>query len=111
MEAPMLDTVTTLPLKDSSPLRQANLLDGKWIGADSGATVPVANLSNGAVIGTVRAIGTAETRRAIEVAHRAQPAWSGLLAKERNAILRKLFNLMMALIPPSLAATASNAAP
>ena len=91
----MLDTVITLPLKDSSLLRQANLLDGKWIGADSGETVPVTNPANGAVLGTVPAMGTAETRRAIEAAHRAQPAWRGLLAKERSAILRRMFNLMM----------------
>jgi succinate-semialdehyde dehydrogenase/glutarate-semialdehyde dehydrogenase len=91
----MLDTVTNLPLKDSSLLRQSNLLDGQWIGADSGETVPVTNPANGAVIGTVPAMGTAETRRAIEAAHRAQPAWRGLLAKERSAILRRLFNLMI----------------
>ena len=41
-------------------------------------------------------MGTAETRRAIEAAHRAQPAWRALTAKERAAILRKLFDLMIA---------------
>ena len=91
----MLDTVVTLPLKDSSLLRQANLLDGRWIGADDGKTTPVTNPATGGVIGTIPAMGTAETRRAIEAAHRAQPAWRGLLAKERSAILRRLFNLMM----------------
>jgi succinate-semialdehyde dehydrogenase/glutarate-semialdehyde dehydrogenase len=91
----MLDTVTNLPLKDSSLLRQANLLDGAWIGADTGETMPVTNPANGTVIGTVPAMGMAETRRAIEAAHRAQPAWRGLLAKERSTILRRLFNLMM----------------
>jgi succinate-semialdehyde dehydrogenase/glutarate-semialdehyde dehydrogenase len=91
----MLDTVTTLPLKDSSLLRQANLLDGKWVGADDGATVPVTNPANGGVIGTIPAMGTAETRRAIEAANRAQPGWRAMLAKERSAILRRLFNLMM----------------
>jgi len=41
-------------------------------------------------------MGTAETRRAIEAAARAQPAWRAMLAKERSAILRKLFELMIA---------------
>jgi succinate-semialdehyde dehydrogenase/glutarate-semialdehyde dehydrogenase len=91
----MLETVTTLPLKDASLLRQTNLLDGGWIAADSGETLDVTNPATGAVIGTVPVMGTAETRRAIAAAHRAQPAWRGLLAKERSAILRKLFTLMM----------------
>jgi succinate-semialdehyde dehydrogenase / glutarate-semialdehyde dehydrogenase len=91
----MLEKVTTLPLKDSSLLRQANLLAGAWVGADSGETIPVTNPATGAVIGTVPAMGTTETRRAIEAAYRAQPAWRALLAKERSAILRRLFTLMM----------------
>ena len=57
----MLDTVTTLPLKDGSLLRQANLLDGRWIDADDGKTVPVTNPANGAVIGTVPAVGATLT--------------------------------------------------
>ena len=38
----------------------------------------------------------AATRRAIEAAHRAFPAWRKKLAKERAAILRKWFDLIMA---------------
>jgi succinate-semialdehyde dehydrogenase/glutarate-semialdehyde dehydrogenase len=91
----MLDTVSTLALKDASLLRQANLIDGKWVQADSGKTLAVTNPATGAVIGHVPVVGTDETRRAIEAANRAQPAWRKLLAKERAAILRKLFNLMM----------------
>jgi succinate-semialdehyde dehydrogenase/glutarate-semialdehyde dehydrogenase len=41
-------------------------------------------------------MGTAETRRAIEAAHKAQPAWRALTAKERGAVLRKLFELLIA---------------
>ncbi len=91
----MLDTVTALPLKDSGLLRQANLLDGQWIQADSGQTTAVTNPATGAVIGHVPAMGAAETRRAIDAAFRAQKAWAAKLAKERSAILRRLFNLMM----------------
>ncbi|HTH99987.1 MAG TPA: NAD-dependent succinate-semialdehyde dehydrogenase [Acidisoma sp.] len=91
----MLDTVKTLPLKDPSLLRRANLLDGQWVQADSGDTITVTNPANGAVIGEVPAMGTAETRRAIEAAAVAQKKWAKMLAKERSAILRKLFNLMM----------------
>lgn len=91
----MLDTVTTLPLKDASLFRQANLLDGQWVQADDGKTTAVTNPATGAVIGHVPAMGQAETRRAIDAAFRAQKAWAGKLAKERSAILRTLFNLMM----------------
>jgi succinate-semialdehyde dehydrogenase/glutarate-semialdehyde dehydrogenase len=91
----MLDTVKTLPLKDASLLRQANLLNGAWVQADSGETIAVTNPANGAVIGHVPAMGAAETRRAIEAAAVAQKTWARMLAKERSAILRRLFNLMM----------------
>ena len=92
----MLNQVATLPLKDPSLLRQANHIDGKWVHADNAATLPVRNPATGDIVGTVAALGTAETRRAIEAAHRAQPAWRAMLAKDRAAILRRLFDLMLA---------------
>ncbi len=92
----MLNQVAPLPLKDPSLFRQANYIDGKWVEADSGATLTVRNPATGEVVGTVPAMGTAETRRAIEAAHRAQGAWRAMLAKERAAILRRLFDLMLA---------------
>jgi succinate-semialdehyde dehydrogenase/glutarate-semialdehyde dehydrogenase len=92
----MLNPTSPLPLKDPTLLRQANYLDGKWVEADSGKTVVVKNPATGEAIGEVPAMGTAETRRAIEAANRAYPAWRGMLAKERAAILRKLSDLMLA---------------
>lgn len=97
----MLDKKTAanapqLALKDPSLLRDACLVDGAWIKADTGKTIAVDNPSNGAVIGTVPNMGAAETRRAIEAANVALPAWRAKTAKERAAILRKLFDLMMA---------------
>jgi succinate-semialdehyde dehydrogenase/glutarate-semialdehyde dehydrogenase len=92
----MLNQATKLPLKDPTLFRQANCIDGKWIEADSGKTIAVKNPATGEVVGEVPAMGAAETRRAIEAANRALPAWSGLLAKERSVILRKLNDLMLA---------------
>ena len=92
----MLNPTSPLPLKDPTLFRQANYIDGKWIHADSGRTLVVKNPATGEAIGEVPALGAAETRRAIEAAHRAFPAWRGMLAKERSAILRKLFELMIA---------------
>ncbi len=82
-------------LSDMSLFRQQCYVDGKWIDADSGETVEVTNPANGDLLGTVPKLGAAETRRAIEAADRAWPAWRGLLAKERANILRKWYNLML----------------
>jgi len=92
----MLNPVTPLPLKDPTLLRQANYIDGKWVQADSGRTLTVRNPSTGEAVGEVPALGAAETRRAIDAAYAAQPAWRAMLAKERGAILRRLFDLMIA---------------
>ena len=88
-------TAAPLPLKDQSLFRQQCYIDGKWVDADSGKSLPVNNPATGETIGTIPNMGTAETRRAIEAANAAWPAWRKKTAKERAVILRKLFNLMM----------------
>jgi len=92
----MLNTTAPLPLHDPSLFRQACLVNGRWIEAASGATLTVINPATGAPVGTVPALGAAETRTAIEAARAAFPAWRKLLAKERATILRRLFDLMLA---------------
>jgi succinate-semialdehyde dehydrogenase/glutarate-semialdehyde dehydrogenase len=62
----------------------------------SGKTTNVENSATGAVIGTVPNMGTLETRRAIELANVALPAWRSKTAKARSAILRKWLELIMA---------------
>jgi succinate-semialdehyde dehydrogenase/glutarate-semialdehyde dehydrogenase len=91
----MLKTVNALSLADPGLLRQANYIDGKWTHSDSGATLDVKNPATGDLVGTVPAMGRTETARAIEAAYRAYPKWRALLASERSAILRKLFDLML----------------
>lgn len=92
----MLDVTAKLPLKDPDLFRQANLIGGQWIGAESGKTIAVRNPATGETIGAVPAMSAAETRRAIEAAHAAFAGWRAMLAKERAAILRKLNDLMLA---------------
>jgi succinate-semialdehyde dehydrogenase/glutarate-semialdehyde dehydrogenase len=84
-----------MQLKDKSLFRQQCYIDGKWVDADSRATISVNNPADNSVLGTVPRMGAAETRRAIEAADRALPAWRAKTAKERANILRKWFNLMM----------------
>ena len=76
-------------------LRDRAYVDGAWVAADSGATFPVVDPATGAVIAEVPRMGAAETRRAIEAAHRALPAWKHRTAKDRAQILRRLADLML----------------
>src|SRR5450631_2185126 len=85
-----------LTLKDPSLLKQLCYLNGQWLAADSGAVIDVTNPANGIQLGTIPRMGTDETRRAIDSANRALPAWRSKTAKERSTILRRWFELIMA---------------
>ena len=85
-----------IKLQDTKLLRQDCYIDGAWTAADSRATLPVRNPATGAELGTIPAMGTAETRRAIAAAAAALPAWGAMTAKERAVPLRRWFELMMA---------------
>jgi len=87
--------MTPPPIKDMRLFRQQCYINGKWADADSKRTVEVTNPATGEVLGTVPFMGANETRRAIEAANAAWPAWRKKTAKERATILRKWFNLMM----------------
>ncbi len=85
-----------MQLNDGALLQTQAFIDGRWQGADRGAVTPVTNPANGEVVAEVARCGQAETRRAIEAAHRAHPAWRRRTAKERSAALRRWFDLIMA---------------
>ncbi len=85
----------SIKLSDQALLRTQSYINGQWIDADNGDTLAVTNPANGEVIAEVARCGTAETRRGIEAADAALPAWRAKTAKERAALLRKWFNLMM----------------
>lgn len=86
---------SSLELKDPSLFREACYVNGEWIAADSSQTIDVTNPATGDVLGTIPKMGADETRRAIEAANAAYPAWRAKTAKERATILRKWFDLMM----------------
>lgn len=90
------NSAATLGLADPSLFREANLIGGEWVSAASGATIAVTNPADGTLIGHVPALSRAEVARAIDVAHAAQKSWRARTGKERAAILRRLFDLMMA---------------
>jgi len=82
-------------LKDPQLVREAAYIDGAWCGADSGATFAVTNPASGAVLARLPDMVEGETRRAIEAAAAAWPAWAAKTAKERAAVLRKWYELIM----------------
>jgi len=85
-----------IKLKDSSLWKELCLIDGKWLPADSGRTTEIHNPANGELLGTVPVMVAGESRRAIEAAHAAMPAWSKKTAGERAKIMRRWFDLMLA---------------
>ena len=84
-----------LQLKDPTLLRQQAYINGVWSDADNGETHPVTNPATGEQIGTVPRMGAAETKRAIDAANAAWPAWRKKTAKERATILRKWNDLIL----------------
>ena len=79
-----------MQLKTPTLIKDQCLVGGAWVGTPS---LDVLNPATGAVVGRVPDLGAEETRAAIEAADAAFPAWSGLLAKERGAILRRWYDL------------------
>jgi succinate-semialdehyde dehydrogenase/glutarate-semialdehyde dehydrogenase len=89
------DTARRPSLADPALFRAQGYVDGAWIDADSGATFAVLDPATGETLADAPRMGVAETRRAIEAAERALPAWRGLLAKERARTMRRFADLML----------------
>ncbi len=83
-------------LGDQRLFREHCYIDGEWIAAADGKVIKVADPATGETIGTVPSVGLDETRAAIDAAERALPAWRAKTGKERGAILRRWFELVMA---------------
>ncbi|WP_431081741.1 NAD-dependent succinate-semialdehyde dehydrogenase [Pseudomonas thivervalensis] len=82
-------------LKDPSLLVELAYIDGQWVGADNAATLDVINPSTGEMLARVPAIQGNETRRAVEAADRAWPAWRARPAAERAALLDRWYQAMI----------------
>ncbi len=85
-----------MDIQNSKWFKTQGYVDGRWIAADSGKTLDVSDPATGEVLGTVPDMGVGETRRAIECAEAARHAWAARTAKERAAVLRCWFDLMIA---------------
>ena len=82
-------------LKDPSLLAELAYVDGQWIGADDGATLDVIDPASGELLARVPAMQGGETRRAIEAADKAWPAWRARPAAERAALLERWYQAMI----------------
>ncbi|ALJ38111.1 NADP-dependent succinate-semialdehyde dehydrogenase I [Azospirillum brasilense] len=85
-----------MSLNDQSLLRTQAYVNGAWRDAFSGKTFAVTNPATGEELAQVADVGAEETRQAINAADAALPAWRAKTAKERAAILRRWFELIMA---------------
>src|SRR5512140_1568657 len=92
----MLQKVGLPPLADGALLKADSFIDGAWVPAASGARFVVHNPADGLKLAEVANGGEAEANQAIAAAQRAMPAWRGKTAKERAAVLRKWFELILA---------------
>jgi succinate-semialdehyde dehydrogenase / glutarate-semialdehyde dehydrogenase len=82
-----------MQLKDPGLLRDKMLIDGAFCGE---GVVEITNPANGAVLARVPNGGAAEAVAAVEAATRAQKPWAARTAKQRGAILRHWFELILA---------------
>ncbi|NCF61688.1 MAG: succinate-semialdehyde dehydrogenase [Gammaproteobacteria bacterium] len=92
----MLDTLKTkLELKNPGLLREQSYINGEWVSAENGDTFPVTNPADGSLVANVPEMGVAGAEAAVQVADAAWPGWRSKTAKERSAIMRRWFDLML----------------
>lgn len=84
-----MNSYKNVVLSDMSLLRETGRIGDAWCEADAGGFAEVFDPANGVCIGRVPDMGAAETRRAIEAAQRALPAWRRRSADERAELLRR----------------------
>ena len=82
-----------LALKDPGLLKTQAYVNGRWI--DGAKTFPVYNPATGELVAEVTDLGAADVAGAVDAAHAAQPAWAAKTGKERAAVLRRWFDLMV----------------
>jgi len=87
--------MTEPTLRDPALLARRAYIAGRWQDAADGATIAVTDPFDGSLVGTVPSLGVEAVRGAIEAAAAAQPAWARRTARERAAVLRRWFDLVI----------------
>ena len=84
-----------MKLQNTELLRTRNLIAGQWVDADAGGKLAVLNPASGDKLADVPLCGADETRRAIDAANAAWPAWRALTARRRSQILQAWNRLIL----------------
>lgn len=79
-----------------TPIRHQLFIDGRFVDALSGETLPTLNPHDNTPIADVAMAGRADVDLAVAAAQRAFPAWSRMAAADRGRILLKLAELIEA---------------
>ena len=82
-------------LRDPSLLCHQAFVAGEWIDAADGATYPVFNPARGDVLVELPDLSVDDAKRAIDAAYIAQKDWAAHTGKERAAIMRKWYELIV----------------
>lgn len=90
----MTSPITRPQLKDPTLIHEQAFIHNQWLATE--ARFDVRNPATGALIAQVANLDTSHAQDAIHAAQTALPAWSGLTGKERAAVLRKWFDLIVA---------------
>jgi succinate-semialdehyde dehydrogenase/glutarate-semialdehyde dehydrogenase len=90
----MVDT-TKLNLKNASLLREQSYINGEWVSAPDGRTFDVTNPADGSLVATVPEMDVAGASKSIGAAHEAWAGWRSNTAKERAAVMRRWFDLVI----------------
>ena len=98
MHAPTLSPARTSlveRLSDPELLRKDLFIEGEWVAASDGARFDVVDPADGSAIAAVASASRDDTRRAIAAAAAALPEWAARTARERAAIMRRWFDLIV----------------
>jgi len=82
-------------LGDRELLRDDLFVDGEWVAASDGSRFDVVDPADGSAIAAVASATREDTRRAIDAAAAALPGWAAKTAKERAAVMRRWFDLIV----------------
>lgn len=84
-----------MQLKNIGLLKTHNYINGQWIGSDDHRTFSVTNPATGEVLGEVASVSREQVKQAVDAAQTAFETWKLTTAKERSALLRKWYQLIL----------------
>jgi succinate-semialdehyde dehydrogenase/glutarate-semialdehyde dehydrogenase len=75
--------------------REQAYINGQWVDTATNQRFEVVNPANNSVIARVATLTHSDAELAIKAAQQAQPAWAAKPVRERSAILRRIYELLL----------------